>query len=476
VIRIGLGEERFMSKLRASSELGFFLSIFLAAPGTSGAQIWQVDPEIKDQLRVRKLDTILLQALKDEGIDLWLVFDRDADDERVNIVWEEKRKTHLDPVSEHIGSIDIYQPAAFLFTPDGARVAIVSRTDQERIVPGLYSKVVTYEYTKRKGFEDIFPLLRAEVERIAPKTIGINWSKYEPMADGLSLGMFRLLEETLNGLAVRFVSAENVVVSVLGRNTPEEVAHLQESAEISHRLMEEAFRTVRVGETTERDLFNFIRFRMQQLGVEPGWNEERSPIVTFQGPRSGRVPGEERAEPGRLLKINGGVRVKGLSIDLNRNAYVLRPGETAPPPKLQHMWDTVVKATEESVKAIRVGVRCQEVDALARRLVKEAGYEEWGYELAHSVGTWIHGIGPTLGPDWSHFANKTAMTIQVNDAYAVEPAVEGFVPELNATVRVHVQEMVVVRTDGAHYMVPPQTKLLLIRSEPSAPSTSSASH
>jgi hypothetical protein len=64
----------------------------------------------------------------------------------------------------------------------------------------------------------------------------------------------------------------------------------------------------------------------------------------------------------------------------------------------------------------------------------------------------------------------------VNDAYAVEPAVEGFVPELNATVRVHVQEMVVVRTDGAHYMVPPQTKLLLIRSEPSAPSTSSASH
>jgi Xaa-Pro aminopeptidase len=237
--------------------------------------------------------------------------------------------------------------------------------------------------------------------------------------------------------------------------------------------MVEAFRTVRVSETTERDLFQFIRFRMEQLGVEPGWNEVRSPIVTFQGPRSGRVPGEERAEPGRLLKINGGVRVKGLSIDLNMNAYVLRPGETAPPPKLQHMWDTVVKATEEAVKAIKPGVRCQDVDALARRIVQQAGYEEWGYETAHSVGTWIHGIGPTLGPEWSHFANKTAMTIQVHDAYAVEPAVEAHVPELDATVRVHVQEMVVVRPDGAHYMVPPQKKLLLIASSPAATSSTS---
>jgi hypothetical protein len=102
------------------------------------------------------------------------------------------------------------------------------------------------------------------------------------------------------------------------------------------------------------------------------------------------------------------------------------------------------------------------VDAFARDLVREAGYKEWGYEVGHSVGTWIHGIGPTLGPDWSHFGRKTAMPIQVNDIYAVEPAVERFVPELSATIRVHVQEMVLVTAGGARYMVPPQTELILI--------------
>jgi Xaa-Pro aminopeptidase len=276
-----------------------------------------------------------------------------------------------------------------------------------------------------------------------------------------------LLEKVLGKeLASRFVSAEDVVVSLLGRNTPEEVALLQQSAEISKQLMEEAMRTIRPGLTSERDLFNYIRFRMTQLGVDPGWSEFRSPTVTVGGPRSGRIPGEEKAEPGRLVKINGGVRVKGLSVDLNLNAYLLRPGETAPPAVLRHMWETVVRATEQAVRAIRPGVRCSEVDAVARQVVREAGYEEWSYETAHSVGAWIHGIGPTLGPPWSHFSRKTDMKIQVNDAYAVEPAVARFVPEMNATVRVHVQEMVVVRAEGAHYMVPPQTELLLIPSEP----------
>jgi Xaa-Pro aminopeptidase len=127
----------------------------------------------------------------------------------------------------------------------------------------------------------------------------------------------------------------------------------------------------------------------------------------------------------------------------------------------------VVRATQEAVKAIKPGVRCRDVDEIARRIVREAGYEEWGYETGHSVGTWIHGIGPTLGPAWSHFSRKTDMTIRVNDAYAVEPAVGRFVPEMNGTVRVHVQEMVIVKPDGAHYMVPPQTELLLI--SPSRP-------
>jgi Xaa-Pro aminopeptidase len=439
----------------------------VAAYSSAAAQIWQADPEVKAALRREKVEKLIVPALKETGINVWLVFDRDADDESVNTVWDEHRKVRLEPLSEHLGTELIYQPVALLFTDSGERIAIVSTSDRDYLATsGLYTKILTYEYTKRKGFDDILPLIRDEVRRLNPARIGLNWSELEPMADGLSVGMYKLLERTLGPeLSQRFTSAEDVSVSLLGRNTAQEVAYLQQSAEISLQLMQEAMRTIRPGVTTERDIFNYIRFRMKQLGVEPGWSEFRSPIVTVQGPRSGRAPGDEKVLPGRLVKINGGVRVKGFAVDLNMNAYVLREGETSPPPVLQQMWDTMVRATADTIKAIKPGVVCRDVDALARKLVREAGYDEWGYEVGHSVGTWIHGIGPTLAPDWSHFGRKPGMKIQVNDAYAVEPAVERLVPELGTNVRVHVQEMVVVTPTGARYMVPPQTELLLIRAD-----------
>jgi len=453
--------------MRSSSNriLPYFLLVSaLIVPSEVSSQIWQAAPEIKDELRLLKLNQIVIPAMREYGIDLWLVFDRDADDERLNLVLEETRRPHLDPVAEFIGTEEIYQPGAFLFTPSGERIAIVSRDDAHRVAPtGIYTKILTYTYGKRTGFEGIFPLLRAEVDRLNPGTIALNWSEYEPMADGLTVGMYRLLEEILGEAhAGRFMSAENLIASLTGRNTAQELAYLQESAEITLALMHEAMRMIRPGITTERDIFNYIRFRMEQIGVEPGWEEAWSPIVTVQGPRSGRFPGDEVAEPGRLVKINGGVRVKGYSVDLNLNAYILRPGETAPPPLLLDMWETVVRSTQAGVDAMRPGVIGVVPDSVARKVVLDAGYEEWNYEFGHSVGTWIHGIGPTLAPPWSHFGKKAEMTLHVNDTYAVEPVVSRFVPEMNQEVRVHVQEMVVVRPDGAHFMVPPQTELLLI--------------
>jgi len=442
------------------------LVFFLVGAPPLSAQIWQAAPEFKSELRIEKLDQVLIPALKEYGVDLWLVFDRDADDERVNMVWEETRRPHLDPVGEYIGSEEIYQPAAFLFTAAGERIAIVSTEDLELIEPtGIYSKILTYRYTKQRGFEDIFPLIRDEVHRLDPSKIALNWSEYEPMADGLTVGMYRLLSDVVGERYVqRFTSAEDIVVSLMGRNTDRELAWLQESAEISLALMREAMCIIRPGITTERDIFNYIRFRMKQIGVEPGWSEFRSPIVTVQGPTSGRIPGDEIVMPGRLVKINGGVRVNGYAVDLNMNAYILRPGETQAPPVLQHMWDTVVRSTLAGTEAIRVGVEASVPDSVAREVVVAEGYEAWGYEFGHSVGTWIHGIGPTLAPPWSHFGRKTEMLIQANDTYAVEPVVARFVPEMDQVVRVHVQEMVVVRPDGPHFMVPPQTELLLIPS------------
>ena len=429
------------------------------------AQIWDIDPARKNEIRRSKIERWLVPAMKESEVDLWLVFLRDADDDEVNVIWEDRRDTRLDPVAELIGAEKVFLPAAFLFGVDGRRMAICAESDAEPVRrSGLYPRVVTYRYTRQKGFSPIFELLATEVARLDPKKIALNYSEYEPAADGLTLGMYRILERVLGKeYADRFVSAEDVVVSLWGRNVPEEIELLQRSAEISDRLNREALGTIRPGETTEKDIFRYYRSRMKQLGVEPGWAQYRAPIVDAGDPRSSRIPGDVVVQRGRVVKINGAVRVGGYSVDLNKSAYVLRKGETQPPEPVQRMFDTVVKATEAAVAAIKPGIICLVPDAIARKVVRDAGFEEWGYETAHSVGVWIHGLGPTIAPPWPHYSRKHAMKVAVGDIYAVEPTVKRHVPELGVEVRIHNQEMIIVKEDGAHYMVPPQKELLLIK-------------
>lgn len=448
-------------RVRIQLEIAFVLLFALPVH----AQIWDIDPGRKNEIRQSKLNHWLIPAMREAGIDLWLVFVRDANDEEVNIIWKEKRDVRLDPVSELIGAEQVYVPAAFLFTLDGQRIVISSESDAEYIrQTGIYSKILTYPYGKRYGFENIEPLLRSEIARLNPRTIGLNYSELEPAADGLSVGRLRLLERILGPeYASRFVSAEHVVVSLWGRNVPEEIELLQRSAEISNKLNLEALRIIRPGETTEKNIFDYYRFRMKQLGVEPGWSEYRAPIVHAGDPRSGRAPGDVAVQRGRVVKINGAVRVGGYSVDLNKSAYVLRDGETQPPEAVRRMFDVAVRATEAAVAAMKPGVSCHVPDAIARGVVREAGFEEWGYETAHSVGVWIHGLGPTIAPAWSHFGHQHEMKISVGDVYAVEPAIRQFVPELGIEVRIHTQEMVIIKEDGAHYMVPPQRELIVIK-------------
>jgi Xaa-Pro aminopeptidase len=177
------------------------------------------------------------------------------------------------------------------------------------------------------------------------------------------------------------------------------------------------------GETTERDVADWMRARLWEMDLDPAWDIEGCPNV-WTHPRGHGGPSDAVIQGGDTLSVDFGIRLIGYCTDLQRTAYVLRPGEAEIPEDIARMWETVVASNRAAVEAMRPGVTGCDVDAAARAVVVEAGYEAYPHATGHVVGFLAHEIGPLLGPDWPDRYGKTVhRTLDAGQIYAVEPAV-----------------------------------------------------
>ncbi len=149
-------------------------------------------------------------------------------------------------------------------------------------------------------------------------------------------------------------------------------------------------------------------------------------------------------EPGDLVVVNSGFLVEGHMSDVNRMAYVFREDEQLAPPLIQKLFDTGLASTRAGVAAIRPGATGEQVDAAARSVVVDAGFDEYGHATGHTTGVWVHGLGVIIGPRWKAYGEKVAMPMHEGDVYAIEPSLHAYSEAHGGTIRIHFQEMVIV--------------------------------
>lgn len=396
-------------------------------------------------LRRRRVEVLLPQALAEHGFDLWLVF---------------TRENSRDPIAADIAGGAVVARGAFLFarTPSGFRkIAIVASYDVAPVEEsGLYDQVISYRD------EGIKPHLKKLLTELNPKRIGLDISRDVPLADGLTVGMRDYLEETLGpSLARRFVSAQPVVVSFRGRRLPEEVALLREAATYTDKIMREALseKVIVPGKTTEKDVADYLRRRTEEFGASVAF------ISVVVGPSRGHGgPSERVIQPGDLVRIDFGITHHGYATDVQRTAYVLRPGETLPPAELQKMWTTARAATDAAIAAMRPGVTGNEIDTVARKVLTDAGYKGYPHAAGHPIGFAVHDVGPLLGPDWpERYGSTVRLKLEKDQTFAVEPILYADYAPMGGEINIGLEEDVVVTGEGVERLHPKQDELLLIR-------------
>ena len=122
--------------------------------------------------------------------------------------------------------------------------------------------------------------------------------------------------------------------------------------------------------------------------------------------------GCRRVAESPLLLIDWGAETaSGYRSDLTRVFFTGGPTR-----KMKTVYDTVLTAQQTAIRAIRPGAVCQEIDAIARNIISDAGYgRRFGHGLGHGVGLDIH-EAVRLGP-------QSTQTLKPGMIVTVEPGI-----------------------------------------------------
>ena len=380
--------------------------------------------------------------LQETGVDVWLTFVRET-------------SAAGDPVLPLIyGPASLTWQSALFVARTGERIAIIGHYDAETArQTGAYDTVIPYH-------ESIRPHLLDVLARLDPKQIAVNYSVNDEHADGLSHGLYQVLQGYLQGTpyAGRLISAEAIIGALRGRKTPGELARIGAAVAATDDIYRRTFAWVRPG-LTEQEVGSFMHQLLVETGADTAWSREGCPIVNA-GPDSAvghSGPTDRVLLPGQILHLDFGVKLDGYCSDIQRLGYLLAPGETAAPPAVQHAFATEVAAIDAAVAALRPGARGIDVDAAARAVVTGAGYESYLYATGHHLGRNAHDGGGVLGPAWERYGESPFRSVEVGHVYTLEPGLMaagyGYMG---------IEEDVVVTPDGVEFLGERQTDLILI--------------
>ena len=403
--------------------------------------------EVIRQVLAERLDTILLTAMQETGIDMWLILCQEDD---------------LDPVFKTMIPMDTWCPILqiLVFWQDAeGRVERINLSMTR--TGGLYDRPWTGQ-----RHEEQWPLLAQIVAQRDPQCIGINVGRTQWAAGGLTHNLYTQLVEALpQGYAERLVSAEPLATRWLATLTDRQVQLYEHVGHVAHHLLAQCYSREAIvpGLTTTRDLEWFYWQRCADLGLRPSFKP------FFNLVRSERTKREYGLEddvirPGDLIHSDVGIRYLGLTSDHQQCAYVLRRGERDAPEGLAHLMREANCLQDVFMGEFKHGLSGDELLSNILTRARAEGIPN-PKVYSHSLGLLLHEPGPLIGLPWEQerCPGRGDVRLGYNNCFTMELSVRGPVPEWDGDEAVMaLEEDVAFTQEGCLPIDGRQTSLYLI--------------
>ncbi|TGE34217.1 Xaa-Pro peptidase family protein [Desulfosporosinus sp. Sb-LF] len=228
-------------------------------------------------------------------------------------------------------------------------------------------------------------------------------------------------------------SLPNLVSHLRSVKDKAEIKLIRQAVKIADDAFADVLTSVEIGQTEEEIALN-LEFSMRHAGASGASFE----FIVASGIRSAMPHGtasSKRVQLGEFLTMDFGAIYQGYCSDITRTVFLGEPED-----KHREVYEIVLAAQRAGIEAIGSGRTGKEVDAVARKIIEEAGYGEYfGHGLGHSVGLAIH-EGPNLNM-------REDRVLEPGMVITVEPGI--YIPDWGG---VRIEDIVLVTENGCEVL------------------------
>lgn len=434
--------------------IGLFIFVMCSIYG-NGQPVLPLREQSKwvDEILSERIDKLLPQLMKREGIDCWVLISREYNEDPVlktllPAEWlSARRRTML----------------LFYLNPQTGKI------EKHAIARYAVGKSIPASWDMQQ-YPDQWVALVQLITSKKPKKIGINYSHDFAHADGITYTEYNLLNKYLpDSLQKRVVSAEPLAVAWLETRTERELEVYPTLIQLTHQIIQEGFseKVITPGITTTDDLVWWFRQRIQDAGLDtwfhPSVSIQRSDSVSFDHLKAfSDRPREDIIRSGDLIHVDIGISYLRLQTDIQEHAYLLLPGEKQAPTSLQQAFSKANRLQDILTQQFQLQLSGNEI--LKRALAQATNEKIAATIYTHPIGYHGHAAGPTIGL-WDQqkgVPGSGDFPLHENTAFSIELNAASFIPEWKKEIRIMLEQDGVFTNKGFRYINGRQTQLWLI--------------
>ena len=408
--------------------------------------------KINEILKYR-FENILPQLMDKTDIDMWILISREYNEDPVlktmlPAEWLNARRRTILVFYRNKGknSLDKLAVARYNFGEN-----IISAWDKEKQ-------------------PDQWERLNEIIDERNPERIGLNFSKYFNIADGLDKTDYEEFMSNISELnRKKIVSAQKLATAWIETRTDAEMDVYREIVTITKEIIYEAFsmNVIKIGKTTTTDLEWWMRQKVTDLGLEtwfhPSVDIQRKSQDSGDHLRSfSNRPSENIIQKGDLLHCDFGITYLRLNSDCQQMAYILKDEETDVPEFLKNAFTDANKLQDILTSNFIQGDSGNKILLNSLREAKDQNLRPSIY--THPLGSYGHSSGPTIGMWDSQGGVKGNgdYPLNYNTVYAIELNNTSFIKEWGLDIRIMLEEAGFYGVNGFKYVNGRQTKIKIV--------------